>query len=163
MITLQNNETILGLVYEINREECFYAVKNNGAFLNGVPISVSKNTELKNCVLATGFPPAKFELLEQYLQSMRALLPECRTIRRMGSAAVDLAYVACGRFDGFFEYGLNEWDIAAGAFIVQEAGGSISDFKGNKSGYNETREIIATNAKIDGALTSIIKNSFYAN
>lgn len=158
----KNNETILGLVYEINREECFYAVKNNGAFMNGTPIYVSRNTALKNCALATGFPPTKFDLLEQYLQSMRVLLPECRTIRRMGSAAVDLAYVACGRFDGFFEYGLNEWDIAAGAFIVQQAGGNISDFQGNGD-YLKSREIVACNGKIDRLLIPILKSSFHGH
>ena len=156
----RRQETLFGLVYEISRDECFYAVKNSGAFMNGQTIRVSNNTKLIDCALATGFPPAKFELLDQYLQSMKMLLPECRTIRRMGSAAVDLAYVACGRFDGFFEYGLYEWDIAAGALIVEEAGGTITDFKGDKN-YQATREIIATNSQINTVLTTIIRESFY--
>jgi myo-inositol-1(or 4)-monophosphatase len=162
-IALQkNHETLFGLVYEITHDECFYAIKNSGAFMNGQPIRVSNNTQLMDCALATGFPPAKFELLEQYLQSMRVLLPACRTIRRMGSAAVDLAYVACGRFDGFFEYGLHAWDIAAGALLVAEAGGTITDFKGDKN-YQASREIVATNSKIDTDLTTIIKTSFYGD
>jgi myo-inositol-1(or 4)-monophosphatase len=160
-IALQKNkETILGVVYEINHKECFYAIKDGGAFMNGQPIKVSIINDLHNSMLATGFPYAKFEKMDNYLACMKLLLPKCRSIRRMGSAAVDLCYVACGRFEGFFEYGLNIWDIAAGVLILQEAGGIITDFKGNEHFVFE-KELIASNKTIQADLLDTIKSTFY--
>ncbi len=132
-IALQKQgKTILGLVYELNKDELFYAHLEGGAFLNGKPIHVSTTQKLAESLLATGFPYHNFNKLETYLNVLAHFMQHTHGLRRMGSAAVDLAYVACGRFEGFFEYNLNAWDVAAGAFIVQEAGGSVSEFDGGE-------------------------------
>lgn len=160
-IALQkNNETILGVVYEPNQQECFYAIKDGGAYMNGTPIKVSTIGKFESAMLATGFPYAKYEKMDVYLSCMKQLLMQCRSIRRMGSAAIDLCYVACGRYEGFFEYGLNIWDIAAGVLIVKEAGGKISDYQGREDTVIE-KEIIASNVLMQRDLLQIIKASFY--
>lgn len=133
---------VLGVVYEINREELFSAIRGNGAFCNGEPISVNKTTSLGNTLLATGFPYYNFNQMSVYLKILDHFMQHTHGLRRLGSAAVDLAYVACGRFDGFFEYNLNAWDVAAGILLVQEAGGTVSDFR-NGEDYLFGREIIA--------------------
>jgi myo-inositol-1(or 4)-monophosphatase len=138
------DELIAGIVYEINRDECFYAWKNSPAFLNDKQINVSTTTTFDKALVATGFPYSDYSRLSPYLDLFTELMKTTRGIRRLGSAAVDLAYVACGRFDVFFEYSLNPWDVAAGAFIVQQAGGTVSDFQ-NKNNFLFGREIIATN------------------
>ncbi|MDB5019991.1 MAG: Inositol monophosphatase [Pedobacter sp.] len=122
-------------------------------------ITVSRRNSLADSLLATGFPYYKFDKLEQYLQLFAELMQRCHGLRRIGSAAVDLAYVACGRFDAFFEYNLNSWDIAAGAFIVQQAGGNIMNFSGG-SEFIEQREILATNSLIDEEVLEAIKRHF---
>jgi myo-inositol-1(or 4)-monophosphatase len=140
----EKGEMVVGVVYEIGKNECFYAYKNSSAFLNGLEISVSKKINLENSLIATGFPYYDFQKNEQILKVLDYFMRNSRGIRRLGSAATDLAYVACGRFDAFFEYGLSPWDVAAGAFIVKQAGGKIGDFsKGND--YLLGREIIAAN------------------
>ncbi|MBK9283905.1 MAG: inositol monophosphatase [Sphingobacteriaceae bacterium] len=137
-------EIILGVVYEINKDECFYATKDGGSFLNSIQIRVSENINLKNSLIATGFPIFNFSRMESYLKSLKYFMENTHGIRRMGSAAVDLCYVACGRFDGFYEYNLNAWDVAAGALIVKEAGGIVSDFKAGNNWLFD-KEIIASN------------------
>ena len=159
-IALQHKEElILGVVYEINRDECFSAWKNGGAYLNGKKISVSKAMTIENTLLATGFPFYEFSKLEPYLNVMRVLMQKCHGLRRIGSAAIDLAYVACGRFDGYFEYNLNSYDVAAGIVLVKEAGGEVFDFSGGNNSIPK-REIIATNGKISSELLEIIKHEF---
>lgn len=159
-IALQHKEElILGVVYEINRDECFSAWKNGGAYLNGQKISVSKAMTIENTLLATGFPFYEFSKLEAYLNVMRVLMQKCHGLRRIGSAAIDLAYVACGRFDGYFEYNLNSYDVAAGIVLVKEAGGEVFDFSGGDNCI-PNREIIATNGKISSELLEIIKHEF---
>ena len=159
-IALQRKqELILGVVYEINRDECFSAWKNGGAYLNGKKIFVSKAMTIENTLLATGFPFYEFSKLEPYLNVMRILMQKCHGLRRIGSAAIDLAYVACGRFDGYFEYNLNSYDVAAGIVLVKEAGGEIFDFKGGNNSIDR-REIIATNGNISSDLLHIIKCEF---
>ncbi len=138
------NEIILGIVYELNTKECFHAIKDKPAFLNDTEISVSKTEKLKNSFVATGFPYNDFTKLEAYVSFLKTLMQRTTGIRRLGSAAVDLAYVACGRFDVFYEYGLKPWDVAAGSFIVQQAGGKVTDFEG-KDNFIFGREIIASN------------------
>jgi len=142
---LDGNELVLGVVYEVGREECFYAWKDGGAYLNGNPIRVSSYSSSHDALLATGFPYSNFELLDNYMSLLKWTMTEARGVRRLGSAATDLAYVACGRFDAFFEYDLKPWDVAAGIMIVKEAGGVVTDFK---SGINYLfgGEIIASNA-----------------
>lgn len=149
-------EIVLGIVFEINQNECFYAWKNGPAFLNNKRISVSNNSNLKNSLLATGFPYYDFERLEAYFQVLKELAQSTRGIRRLGSAAVDLAYVACGRFDAYFEYSLHPWDVAAGAFIVQQAGGQVSDFKGGVN-WLHGKEIIAGSPAIQKDLLNKIQ------
>lgn len=159
-IALQlNDELVLGVIYEINRDECFYAWKNGGAYLNDCTIRTSKIPHLSNTLLATGFPYYDFRKQEPYLKLFQELMQKCHGLRRIGSAAVDLAYVACGRFDGYFEYNLNAWDVAAGIVIVKEAGGDIIDFSGGNQPI-ELREIVATNSHISAELLAIIKAYF---
>lgn len=137
-------EIILGVVYEVTRDECFFATKDRGAYLNSTAIRVSKTPNLSESLIATGFPIYNFSRVEQYLATLRLLMEKTHGLRRIGSAATDLCYVACGRVDAFFEYNLNPWDVAAGALIVKEAGGSICDFSGGNNWLNG-KEIIATN------------------
>jgi myo-inositol-1(or 4)-monophosphatase len=148
-------EIILGVVYEINRDECFYAVKGGGSYLNSKAIYVSKNTVLKDSLIATGFPIHNFSRIEGYLTSLVALMRKTHGVRRIGAAAADLCYLACGRVDGFYEYNLNPWDVAAGALIVKEAGGSVCDFKGENN-WLFGKEIIATNTLIHEEFRGII-------
>ncbi len=145
-LTFQN-ELVLGVVYEINLDECFYALKGHGAFCNGKPIHVSKAQKLENSLIATGFPYSAFGEIETYLSVLKLMMQKTHGVRRLGSAAVDLCYVAAGRVDAYFEFNLNSYDIAAGAIIVQEAGGIVSDFKkGNDFLFG--REMIASNSSI---------------
>jgi myo-inositol-1(or 4)-monophosphatase len=128
----REGQIILGLVYDPLRRECFRAVKGQGATLNEDPIRTSAVDELDKALLATGFPYDRREKADFYLAFFKAFLTRCQGIRRSGSAALDLCYVACGRIDGFWELKLKPWDIAAGALIVTEAGGSLSDFAGRE-------------------------------
>lgn len=139
----EEGKTIIGIVYEVNRQECFYAWKNGGAFLNEKPIHTRGITNFADSLIATGFPYYDYSRQEKFLQILAHFMQHTRGIRRFGSAALDLAYVACGRFDLFFEYSLNAWDVAAGAFLVQEAGGTVSDFSGTTN-YLFGQEILAT-------------------
>ena len=139
---MQGNEVILGVVYEINRKEMFEAQLGKGAKMNNVAISVSSREKLGDSLLATGFPYWDFKEMASYLKILDEFMKSTHGLRRMGSAAVDLAYVACGRFEGFFEYNLNAWDVAAGSLIVSEAGGTVTDFGGG-SEFLFGREIIA--------------------
>lgn len=126
----KGNEIVMGFVYEINRAECFYAWKGGGAYLDGQPIRVSPTKLVEDGLFSTGFPANDFPKVDQYLTILKELLSQSRGLRRMGSAASDLAYVACGRLQGFFEYNLKPWDVAGACPIITEAGGYVSDFKG---------------------------------
>jgi myo-inositol-1(or 4)-monophosphatase len=159
-IALQDgDELVLGVVYEINQDECFYAWKDSQAYLNGEPIRVSTAPTIDKCLLATGFPYYDFTKQPAYIKIFTELMRSCHGLRRLGSAAVDLAYTACGRFDGFYEYNLNAWDVAAGIVIVRQAGGEIVNFKGGSEVLN-TRELLATNGKITGEMLNIIRKHF---
>jgi myo-inositol-1(or 4)-monophosphatase len=140
-------EIVLGVVYEINLDECFYAVKGKGAFCNGSPIRVSKAQNLEESLIATGFPYSAFSRIDDYLKILRVFMEKCHGIRRLGSAAVDLCYVACGRFDGFYEYDLKPYDVAAGIIIIQEAGGTVTDFNMGRN-YLFGGEVLASNNHI---------------
>jgi len=137
-----NGSLIIGCVYDPNRDECFYAWQGGGAYLNGNPIKVSDTTLLSESLLATGFPFAEFSKMAEYLAILNKLMQKSHGLRRMGSAAIDLAYVAAGRFQGFFEYNLKPWDVAAGALIVAEAGGKVTDFRGGTE-FVFGKEIVA--------------------
>lgn len=156
----RSGETVLGIVYEVNQQEAFYAWKGGGAFLNGKSISVSKTPKLSDTLIATGFPYDDFSWVDPYFEILKKFIRQSRGIRRFGSAAVDLAYTACGRFDAFFEYSLNPWDVAGGAFIVQEAGGMVRDFQ-NGDRYLFGKEIIAGNPLIFPEVQRVIGAAFY--
>lgn len=128
-VALADGEDLLiGVVYEVNLDECFWAIKGHGAYLNDKTIHVSQARKLSEGLIATGFPYRDFGRMGNYLQILQHFMKNSHGVRRLGSAAVDLVYVACGRFEGFFEYNLKPWDIAAGALIVKEAGGVVTDF-----------------------------------
>lgn len=124
----QDSKIELGVVHLPKTGECFGAQRNRGAWLNDCPISVSVQGDIEQALVATGFPYAKRERIEEIMPMLRTVLSTCLGMRRMGAAAVDLAYTACGRFDAFYELGLKPWDTAAGWLLVQEAGGRVSQF-----------------------------------
>ncbi|MDN5349950.1 MAG: monophosphatase [Bacteroidales bacterium] len=156
-IALQQNDKIVSaVVYEVSRNECFYAWQGSQAFLNEKAIAVSPTITLANSLLATGFPYKDFSRMEGYLQLFDDLMRNSRGLRRLGSAAVDLAYVACGRFEAFYEYGLNPWDVAAGAFIVEQAGGQLADFSSGEN-WLFGGEICASNKHTHNELLIKIK------
>jgi len=154
-----HSQVVVGVVYEINRDECFWAIKGKGAYLNDKPISVSDAKVVNHSLLATGFPYYDYSRVQQYVELFTWCLRNSHGVRRLGSAAADLAYVACGRYDGYFEYSLSPWDVAAGSLLVQEAGGIVSDFMGDKNFINE-KEIIATNPYIYTELLHQVKQAF---
>jgi myo-inositol-1(or 4)-monophosphatase len=130
-IALREGDVIvLGVVYEVGLDELFYAWKGSAAYLNGKEIRVSSSADPADTLIGTGFPYTYFDRIDDYIDAMKELMKTTRGVRRLGSAAVDLAYVACGRFDAFFEHALHAWDVAAGAYIIQQAGGKITDFNG---------------------------------
>lgn len=154
---MDGDEVVLGVVYELGQKEMFSAVKGGGATLNGKSIRVKQTTELKNTLMATGFPYYDFDRMQSFFKLLGSLFTKTRGVRRLGSAATDLAYVACGRFDGFFEYGLSPWDVAAGALLVQEAGGKVSDYtKGDN--YIFGKEILAASTAIYDELYREVNN-----
>ncbi len=142
-----NNRIVLGVVYEVNLSECFYSWEGAPAFLNGKEIRVSDTARVKDSLIATGFPYTAFDRMSSFLVSFEYFMKNSHGLRRLGSAAIDLAYVACGRFDAFYEFGLSPWDVAAGSFLVQQAGGRVSDFSGGGD-YLFGRELVAANGKV---------------
>lgn len=155
-------EIISGVVYEVAQNECFSAYKNGGAFLNGEKIKVSQRQTLSESLIATGFPIYNFSRIDAYVNTLLALMRSTHGIRRIGAAAADLCYLACGRVDAFFEYNLNAWDVAAGALIVKEAGGNIFDFSGNNN-WLFGKEIIATNKNLQTEFGDLVKYNFKQN
>lgn len=135
------------VIYDPLRQELFTATQGRGALLNDRRIRVSRQGSLTGALLGTGFPVRHHEALESYLATFKALFPMTSGIRRAGSAALDLAYVACGRLDGFWEFGLKEWDMAAGVLLILEAGGMVSDPEGG-SNYLQTGNIVAGTPKV---------------
>ncbi len=152
-------EIIIGVVYEVAQQECFSAYKNGGAFLNDTKILVSDRKTLSDSLIATGFPISNFTRLDNYINTLTHLMKNTHGIRRIGAAAADLCYLACGRVDAFFEYNLKSWDVAAGALIVKEAGGTVSDFN-SKDNWLFGKEIVATNKHLQTIFESIIHENF---
>ncbi len=149
-------EMVLGVVHGIMQEETFSAFKGGGAYLNEEKIHVNDTRLLRNAVLATGFPYGSRS--DQFLQTFTDVMREVQAIRRLGSAALDLAYVAAGRFDGYFESKLNAWDIAAGALLVMEAGGQVSGFE-SPDGWRDGESILASAPVIFAPLKEIISEN----
>ena len=159
-IALQyKQKTVLGVVYEVSNRECFYASLGKGAFCNGEKISVSSHELLSNSLLVTGFPYKDAGKLENWMRLFIDLLRKSHGVRRLGSAAIDLAYVACGRFEAFYEYGLSPWDVAAGAFIVEQAGGFVSDYQGGDN-FVFGKELLAGNGRMNEELRAVILSHF---
>lgn len=150
------DETLVGVVYDPYHKEMFWAIKGEGAFLNGTPIRVSDKKALEECFLASGFPWRSKMHLDAYLNSFRDLFNQCAGIRRLGSAALDLSYTACGRFDGFWEMKLKPWDITAGVLILKEAGGEVSDFRGENR-FMESGNVVAGNPLVFPKILEIVK------
>jgi myo-inositol-1(or 4)-monophosphatase len=149
------DEVIAGVVFEAGGKETFKAWKGGGSWLNGKKIYVSHENNLANSLISTGFPYKDFSHLENYLKCLEYLIRKSQGVRRMGSASIDLAYVACGRFEAFFEYGLNPWDVAAGTILVREAGGVVSDFSGRENNITGL-EIVAANNLVYAEFLEIV-------
>jgi myo-inositol-1(or 4)-monophosphatase len=152
----KKEEIILGVVYEVNLNECFYARKGGGAFCNEKPIQVSTAPDLASSLLATGFPYDSLGKTDAYLEVLKSLMESSHGFRRLGSAAVDLCYVAAGRVDGYYQHNLNPYDVAGGVIIVKEAGGCVTDFKSGAD-YIFGGEIVATNGYIHDSLLQKVK------
>lgn len=159
-IALETNNVIqLGIVHEVCRSETFSAIRGKGAFLNGTKIKTSNAHGLGQSLIATGFPINNFSRQDEYLHFLKMLMQKTRGIRRIGSAAADLCYLACGRVDAFFEYNLNSWDVAAGSLIAEEAGAIVTDFKDGKD-YIFGREIVACSPLLHKVFLSDLQKSF---
>lgn len=157
---MDTKEILIGVVLEVNLKECFYTWKGAPSYLYGNPIFVSGKVSIGESLFATGFPYYDYGHLDGYLDFFRFLMQNSRGIRRLGSAAADLAYVACGRFDGFYEYGLSPWDVAAGILLVKNAGGIVNDFAGG-SNVVFGKEVIATNSHIHAEFMNVFKKHFF--
>ena len=158
----EKGEITQAVIYDPNRNDLFTATKGQGAYLNQRRMRVSNKSKLKESILGTGFPFRDFQHLPVYLKIFEEVVRGTSGIRRPGSAALDLAYVAAGWFDGFFEINLSKWDIAAGGLLVTEAGGIVSDFS-EKDGWLESGNIVATNPKIYDPLIKIIQSHITDN
>lgn len=150
-----HGDLVYGVVYDPLRDEIFTASKGDGAFLNDRRIRVSKRESLQGALIATGFPYRQREHRDAQFAMTKALLEEAQDIRRTGSAALDFAYVAAGRLDGYFEIGLQPWDMAAGTLLVREAGGVVSDFAG-RIGMPESGNVVAGNHFVAAAMSKVI-------
>jgi len=152
----RGNEPVLGVVYEVSRDECFRGAEGHGAFLNDQPIQVSAAARLDDSLIATGLPFYKFGHLDAYLRILTEYMQHSRGIRRWGSAATDLAYVACGRFDSYFEFNINAYDVAAGILLVREAGGRVTQWL--KDGDPVfSRETLATNGLLHAEMQAVMQ------
>ena len=145
------------VVYDPNTNELFTASRGSGAFLNDRRIRVTRRTRLNDALIGTGFPFRQFDQVDAYLAMFKELTQKTAGIRRPGAASLDLAYVACGRLDGFWEMGLSPWDMAAGVLLIQEAGGLVSDLAG-ESDFMATGNVVAGTPKIFGQLLPIIQS-----
>lgn len=151
----RKNTLLLGVVYDPTRNELFLAEKGKGSFLNKKRIHVSRIKEIKKALLATGFAYDVNTVNDNNIDNFTRFISASQAVRRAGSAAIDLCYVACGRFDGFWEQGLHPWDTAAASLIVEEAGGKVTRFDGSKYSIFD-KEILASNSKIHSRMTHIL-------
>jgi myo-inositol-1(or 4)-monophosphatase len=158
---LRDDVPVLGVIYEINMDECFYAWENGGAWMNGKKITCSNATTLSESLIGTGFPYSDSDTQETYMRLFTDLQNSSHGMRRPGSAATDMAYVACGRFDAFYEYGLSPWDVAAGCVLIAEAGGAVSDFNGT-SNFIFGKQLICGTRAVQQALQAKI-NTYFPN
>ena len=164
---VDNGEPLHGVVFDPLRNELFIASKGSGAVLEDKRVRVSERRDLEGALLCTGFAPRERARARAQLDCLGALLEQAEDVRRTGSAALDLAWVACGRLDGYFEAGVQPWDIAAGVLLVREAGGRVCDFRGAATGPLDARGIagrplVAGNLKLSESLQKVIVQSGYA-
>lgn len=158
-IALQVNGRIEhGVIYDPVRKEMFTASRGQGAFMNNHRIRVSVRNKMDHALLGTGFPFHNKELITDYMRTFESLFKQCGSIRRAGSAALDLAYVASGRLDGFWEFQLKPWDMAAGILLIKEAGGMVTDFKGGEN-YLKSGNIVASNTKLTKIITKSVHDA----
>lgn len=147
-----DGRAVMGVIQDVNRGETFHAIEGRGAFLDGEPCQVSDSPRLSDALITTGFPYKQFDYIDGYTEVIRSFWRDTRGVRRPGSASLDMAWVACGRFGGFFEQGIEAWDVAAGVLMVTEAGGRFSDFSGRAPTDPEAMplgsEIVASNGLI---------------
>ena len=153
---VKNGKIILGVVFDPNKNELFWAAEGNGAFLNSNEIKVSTISKLSESLVATGFAPAKKEALEENLEYFKQFMFKTQAVRRPGAASLDICYVACGRLDGFWEMKLSPWDVAAGTCIAREAGGLVTNFYSDDFDIY-TRNIIASNGILHPQMKNIIE------
>jgi myo-inositol-1(or 4)-monophosphatase len=153
---MHKNVGTQAVVFDPNRNELFTASKGAGAYLNDRRIRVSKGDRLDNALIGTGFPFREVVNLDDYVRMLKNVMRTCSGVRRPGAAALDLAWVACGRLDGFWELGLSPWDMAAGAILIREAGGLVGDLDGDEK-YHESGRIVAGNAKLFSPLLQLLK------
>lgn len=158
----RNKEPEVGLVLEVTSGELFTAEKGKGAFLDGQKLSVSKYSDPDDILLGTGFPYRDLDLVDEYLNLFKVFMHETQGVRRPGSAAYDLCSVAAGRFEGFYEYGLSPWDVAAGALIIKEAGGLVTDWQGDEN-WLFGRRIVAGNPDVHPYVLKRIKENISEN
>ena len=152
-----DGEIICGIIYDPIKDEMFVAEKGNGSYLNNQRIRVSSRSKLENCIIFTGGPKIGVKNRELFLKEYNNVSSKVPTsIRKLGSASLDMAYVASGRCDGFWQRDLKYWDIAAGIILVRESGGFVTDFKGEK-GYIQNKTILVTNSKINNEMIEILK------
>jgi myo-inositol-1(or 4)-monophosphatase len=152
----QRGKVVQGVIYDPVRNDLYTATRGAGAYLNDHRIRVGKRSRLRECLIGTGFPFREFSAIDAYLGMFRDMTQKTAGVRRAGSAALDLAYVAAGRLDGFWEFGLSPWDMAAGSLMITEAGGMVGDLKGD-SGYLESGRIVAGNPKVFGQLLHLLE------
>lgn len=155
-IALQHEaEIVVGVVLDVAADELFSAVRGSGIYVDGRPAQVSKTQVMDKALLATGFPYRTFEHVDRYLEVLGRFMRRSRGIRRHGAASVDLAWLACGRFDGFFETGLSPWDVAAGVLLVEEGGGRVTDYRGEGHPIFD-RQILATNRLLHEPMLEVL-------
>ena len=152
---MEENSVILGVILDVASHECFYSYRGTKVYMNGNPVRLSGVKNVADSLIATGFPYSNYGRLEPFMKTLDYFFHFSHGVRRLGSAAVDLAWVACGRYDAFYEYNLNPWDVAAGAFLVKQAGGHVADFKGGDD-FLFGKEIIAANSNIFNEFQKVV-------
>jgi myo-inositol-1(or 4)-monophosphatase len=156
---IEERKPVIGATYDPLRDELFTAARGSGAFLGGRRLTISPERSLASSLLGTGFPFRNYGYLDPYLATFRELFLRCRGVRRAGAAVLDLAHLAAGRLEGFWELCLKPWDMAAGALMIEEAGGVVSDFFGG-GGYLSSGNIVAGNSIIHGEIVRVTSRSF---
>lgn len=156
-IALQHeNDIVVGVVLDVAADVLYTAVRGEGTYRNGVPVQVSTTDALSRSLVATGFPFRSPENVDAYMDVLGTFIRTTRGVRRLGSAAIDLAHLACGRYTGFFEAGLSPWDVAAGLLLIEEAGGQVTDFRGG-SDTIFSRQLVASNGLIHGDILELVQ------